>query len=149
MTLKTKLPHRYNKSVIIDDIEVKFDKFGMTDVVERHAETLIAAGLDPVSEEDIKQYKKLLEKEKSQEEVPPVDYVDENLKLKKRIVELEQEVAFLKEKTSKSEQPDDEIDSMNLKDLKGLCTEAEFPAEEWNKLKIDDLKSYIKSKLNS
>jgi hypothetical protein len=163
VTLKTSKVNRFNKGIILAGIEVKFDMFGMTDVVERHVETLIEAGLEPVDKQDVEKYKSL--KESVNLEVPEIDVIDENTKLKKQIEILTNENQDLKQKLfdleteqnlnvktpeadiEEAEKDGINIDAMKLTDLKEICKSIGLPKSEWNTLKIDELRAYVKEKL--
>ena len=158
VTLKTTRIHRFNKVVIFKDIEVKFDQYGLADVMERHVEELLKSGLEIVDKEDSDKYAELKEKleiEKSNAELAQVDYQDENTRLKNEIEALKLDIKILKEKLENciKENPESkkddstDIDTMTFKDLKALCKSVELPEKDWKALKLDELKSYLKEKL--
>ena len=169
VTMRTDKPHRHGKGVNISGINVEFDKLGFADVMERHVEDLLKGGLEIVDEADLQKFTKqreaLAKAMESGEAMPAVDLHDENAKLKvendglkkanealqARIVELEDSIAVPDENEKDGEEgKDDEkksVDSLNKTELLGLCKEAEFPKKEWEKLGVDKLKAYVKSKL--
>lgn len=156
VTLRTDKVHRRNKKVIISGVSVEFDALGLADVVERHVEKLVKGGLEIVDESDLKKYTKLrkeMEEMVKNQVVAEVDYIDENKKLKKRIAELETEVASLTElleNFKESEVKGGEVSEINLmtkSELVKLCKQVELPESEWKNLKVDDLKAYIKKKM--
>lgn len=164
VTLKTSKVSRFNKGVILAGIEVKFDMFGMTDVVERHVEALIEAGLEPVDKQDVEKYRSL--KESVNSEVPEIDIFDENTKLRQQVEVLTNENKDLRQKLfdleseknlnvktpetdieSENDEKEIDIDAMKLVDLKEICKSIELPKEEWGALKVEELRAYVKDKL--
>lgn len=168
VTMRTDKPHRCGKSVKIVGIDVRFDKLGFVDVMERHVEDLLKGGLEIVDEADLKKFAKqreLLEEAEKGIAAPAVDLHDENAKLKveneglkkanevlqARIVELEalpSDVEDDKNEEGKDKKEDmKSVDVLNKTELIELCKEMEFPKKEWDKLGVDKLKAYVKSKL--
>ena len=154
ITLRTRKVNRFGRSVILSGIEVKFDNFGLADVMERHAEALVIAGLELVDKEDVVKFEAI----KNEVIVPDIDVIDENTKLKAKVELLTLENETMKKQMvdmAKSgvviggdkEEDSIDIDSMTSKQLKEVCKDLEYPEKEWKNLKIEDLKNYIKSKL--
>jgi hypothetical protein len=164
VTLKTEMTHRFGKTVKIGDIDVKFDQFGMVDVVERHVETLIQKGLIPVDASDVEKYKKLSQPAVS--EIAAIDVKIENDSLKKQIELQKKEIESLKSQLALSNQTERDpagtnknedsetkengkivIDKLSKEKLLLLCKESNLPENEWIDLTVIQLKSYLKEKL--
>lgn len=151
VTLQTDKKHRFGKGALIAGEEIKFDALGLTDVAERHAEKLIKAGLLPVDKEDLKKFKEILEINESGNKAD-VDVHLENIKLKEQVEILEKENIKLKEliedlKGKVAPEEDFGLSGMNYKELVEFCKKSDLPSKEWRNKKEEDLRSYIKGKL--
>jgi len=174
VTLRTNKPNRFGVGVILGGIEVKFDDFGMVEVPERQVVKLVEAGLEIVDEADIEKYKEDPSFDAIKElKLADIDVHDANTKLKTlnealqlknvnlsaQITELEEKLTIseakvveyeeLFEEEPKTETVEEEVslDSMSDEDLIALCKEVKYPKKEWDKLKGDKLKEYVKGKL--
>jgi len=159
MQLKTDKINRFGRIVLIKGLEVSFDKLGVAEVSEEDTEKLIKAGLRPVTEADISKMESILKS--VSKPVSAIDLYDENLKLKVLNSKLQDEISSLKKllveakpEDGKPEDADSEfgnvsvleqIDSMKKAEIQSYCTD--FPAEEWQSLKLEDLRAYLKLKL--
>ena len=150
--LNTNKTHRKNKSVILAGIPVKFDEFCNADVEEKDVEELLKQGLEKVSKTNVDKFRKLKKEnlERASKTAPvSVDLHDENLKLKEENFRLNSEVTSLKVQIEELSKPEEEIDltKYSIEKLKETSEECKVPKKDWQNMKEEALRSYLKTKL--
>lgn len=172
ITIKTSKEHRFNKGVIIGEIEVKFDKYGMCEIPERYLEDILNndSSISLVDEADVKKYAQITKETKEtkgKKEQIPIDVIEINNQMKidnnkltetNKILIKELDLSkaevirlnsIIDEFQGQSEVTEEDIDKMSKSDLLDFCEVSEFPKEDWEDIKkLDKLKVYAKGKLS-